>query len=565
MGPGTGNEYDPGPGNSDGVGTNEDGWLVLSTEDLALRYLWVANSADGTVSKIDTWEVLEVGRYHVGLAADRADPSRTSVDLAGDVFVANRNRNYGTQGSSSITKIAADPDRCVDRNLNGIIETSDGPGNVYPRSDGSGPVPAGQSTDECVVWTRGFDDPAADPNSLTTPWGCHGMRAVAATAETGEDYEYNGHAWVGCFGEDYGSGITGQRGVYKLRGDTGDLLESHQLPSCNPYGFFLDSESRLWVSCRKAWTWADGQQGIAWMDTADGTEHFMPQAQDVNPYGIAGDGEGRTWITVMGGGLSDHVYRYTPGGDSDLGGGTWEGMAVPGADSFRGIAVDEGGWVWAIDTSGDALVFLIDPGLFPDPSSVLGSFYLGDDDEGGTIYAHNGSGVAVDFAGHVWGISRCGGSPNGYATRLVVDRSGAFPEVVGKDIVPVGTEPYTYSDMIGYNLRTFTTKEGWYRQTFEVCPGQSTQWQQIFWEAVVPAGTSFVIRARTADYAEDIQAATFFTVVEVPDDASPKALPEALPEGHFIQLEVRLYTETDGVTPAVGAIGFTYECTTDIY
>jgi hypothetical protein len=118
--------------------------------------------------------------------------------------------------------------------------------------------------------------------------------------------------------------------------------------------------------------------------------------------------------------------------------------------------------------------------------------------------------------------------------------------------------------MIGYNLRTFTTKEGWYRQTFEVCPGQSTLWEQIFWEAITPEGTSFVIRARTADYLEDLEEQDFTTVVEVPDDSSPKELPADLPEGHFIELEVRLYTEYDGVTPEVGAIGFSYECTADI-
>ncbi|MFO8070414.1 MAG: hypothetical protein R6V85_00950 [Polyangia bacterium] len=562
MGPGTGNEYDPGPENSDGVGTNEDGWLVLNTEQLALRNLWVSNSADGTVSKIDTEEVLEVGRYHVGLASDRADPSRTSVDLAGDVFVANRNHNYGTNGTSSVTKIAADEERCVDRDGSNSIETSTGPDDVYPRSTG-GLVPAGQSTDECVVWTRGFDDPLADPNSLTTPYGCNGMRAVAATAETGDQYEYNGHVWVGCYGQDYGSGITGQRGVYKLNGNSGDLMESYQMPNCNPYGFFLDGENHLWVSCRHAWSWADGDAGIAWMGPDDGVEHFMPPEVGVNPYGIAGDGEGRIWITVMGD-QNGYVYRYTPGDDSDLGGGTWDGLDVPGADNFRGIAVDSDGWVWAIDTSGDALVFLINPDLFPDSSAVLGGYYLGDDDDGGTVHAHNGSGVAIDFDGHVWGISRCEGDPNGYATRLVVDRSGPVPEVVDKDIIAVGTEPYTYSDMIGYNLRTFTTKEGWYRQMFEVCPGQSTEWQEIFWEAVVPADTSFVIRARTADYEVDLEDESFLTVVEVPDDVSPATLPAELPEGHFIELEVRLYTEHDGVTPEVGAIGFTFECTTDI-
>jgi hypothetical protein len=135
---------------------------------------------------------------------------------------------------------------------------------------------------------------------------------------------------------------------------------------------------------------------------------------------------------------------------------------------------------------------------------------------------------------------------------------------VGKEVVPVGTAPYSYSDMIGYNLRTFTTKEGWYRQIFEVCPGQSTLWEEILWEAVTPAGTSFVIRARAADDLVALAEASFHLLAEVPDDVSPKGITSALPEGHFLEIEVRLYTETDGVTPEVGAIGFNFECTTPI-
>jgi hypothetical protein len=53
-------------------------------------------------------------------------------------------------------------------------------------------------------------------------------------------------------------------------------------------------------------------------------------------------------------------------------------------------------------------------------------------------------------------------------------------------------------------------------------------------------------------------------VVHDPSDSSPKDLPAGLPEGHFIELEVHLYTDNDGVSPAVGDIGFTFECTGDI-
>ncbi len=556
MGPGTDNEYDPGGDNSDGVDTDSAGWLMLNTENFNLKYLWISNSADGTVTKIDTDQVLEVGRYASGLAEDRADPSRTSVDLAGDVFVANRNNNYGTMGASSLTKVASDEVRCRDRNGNGAIDTSSGPTDVFPRSIG-GSVPPGQSTDECVLWTRGFDAP--DPNPLDTTESCYGMRAVAATAETGNNFEYNGHVWIGCFGYNPQQFI-GERTVYKLNGNDGSLLESYQMTNCHPYGFVLDSEGHLWTSCRNAWGWSVGD-GLAWIDVQNGDEHMIAETSGFNPYGIAFDSDGNTWLTSMGNGMSGWIFRYSPDPGADPSTGTWDSLDVPGADDFRGIAVDKDGFVWAIDTSGESWMYLIDPDSFPAASSVLGSWYMGDNDTGGTHVATNGVGVAIDFSGHVWGISRNAGAPNGFATRLEIDRSGALPVIGEKDIVVVGREPYVYSDMVGYNLRHFTTKEGWYHHTFEVCPGHSTKWNEIEWESNVPPDTSFVIRARTADRVDDLPTASWFTVVEVPSDTSPKALPTNLPQGHFIELEVRLYTKTDGVTPKVGAIMFDFDCT----
>jgi Putative metal-binding motif len=557
MGPGTDKEYFPGDDNSDGVGTNDDGWLILSDSKVALNALWVSNSADGTVSKIDTEEVLEVGRFYVGLGAGNPDPSRTSVDLAGDVFVANRSKNYGGVVASSVTKIAAKDIRCVDRNSNGTYETSTGP-TPYPRSTG-GNVPAGQSIDECVVWTRGFD--SSTPNHIDNTYGCYGMRAVAATAETGDNFEYNGHVWVGCHGDDNAS-LGGRRAVYKLNGTTGNMMQEYQMTQCHPYGYALDRDGRLWVSSRNAFGYPT-DWGTVWVDTTTGAEHWMPQPtdSDFNPYGIAIDDGGNIWMSDMAG----NIYRYTPGPTADLDTGIWEWMKVPGADSFRGIAVDKDGFVWVIDTSGKAVVHLVDSSQFPNAISYLGEFYLGDDDVvGGTHDAQNGTGVAVDFNDHVWGVSRNPGRPSGYATRLEVERGGAAPKVIHKDIIEVGGEPYVYSDMIGYNLRHFATDEGWYRQIFEVCPGHSTRWDAIEWEAVVPQPeTHVIIRARTADYIADLDTATWQTIVEIPPDMSPVVLP-TMPEGHYIQLEVRLYTDSSDITPKVGPISFTYKCTSVI-
>ena len=64
-------------------------------------------------------------------------PSRVVVDGSGDAYVANR--GFSMQGT--VTKIAANIDDCVDRNGNGMIDTS----------TGSTALPFDE--DECVLWT----------------------------------------------------------------------------------------------------------------------------------------------------------------------------------------------------------------------------------------------------------------------------------------------------------------------------------------------------------------------------------------------------------------------------
>ncbi|MFT6627820.1 MAG: DNA-binding beta-propeller fold protein YncE [Flavobacteriales bacterium] len=81
--------------------------LRLGTTLLAQPDLWVANTDDNTVTRINTETATAVGTYDVGRL-----PSRTAVDFEGNVWVANR--AMGSQGS--VTKILDDDcigQRCV--------------------------------------------------------------------------------------------------------------------------------------------------------------------------------------------------------------------------------------------------------------------------------------------------------------------------------------------------------------------------------------------------------------------------------------------------------------------
>jgi len=271
MGPGTANEYESDSKNADSISVSGDGKLTLDHGATKLTHLWVANSNDGTVSKIDTETVKEVARYHVGSVMG-SNPSRTSVDLAGNVFVGGRD------APTSITKIAGTLEQCEDRNGDGKIQTSSGPTDILPRGAD------GWSTDECVLWVQ--DNFSGQ---------CEGIRGVAATAETddekGEMFRYTGHVWVGCLSTNT---------AYKLNGETGEEMAAFETGSCGPYGFVLDTKKRVWISC-------GGFMEIAEFDTQKPKEGIhSTNEQDV--YGIAIDDRGNIWTASLGGIIS----RYDP-------------------------------------------------------------------------------------------------------------------------------------------------------------------------------------------------------------------------------------------------------------
>jgi len=69
-----------------------DNQLQLSKISTAFPFIWVPNTDEGTISKVDIRTGYEFGRYRVtppGLSGN-GSPSRTTVDLEGNVWVGNR-------------------------------------------------------------------------------------------------------------------------------------------------------------------------------------------------------------------------------------------------------------------------------------------------------------------------------------------------------------------------------------------------------------------------------------------------------------------------------------------
>src|SRR5690606_16555558 len=160
----------PGPGgwmpteeNSEGVIVDEDGALTLGRNEARAFAVWVANQDEGTVSKLDSRTGREVARYPtVGSMAPAGArpwnefcnwsntgncPSRTAVDQNFDAYVANR--AFGNQGT--VTKYANRESDCIDRNANGVIDTS-------RDLNDDGIIEIGTEEfvgpdDECILWT----------------------------------------------------------------------------------------------------------------------------------------------------------------------------------------------------------------------------------------------------------------------------------------------------------------------------------------------------------------------------------------------------------------------------
>jgi len=272
-------------------------------EEFAFSYIWIANSTQGTVSKIDTVTTVEEGRY---TATDDAamQPSRTSVNQYGDVAVGHR-------FSPRVTKIAAIPERCVDTNGDGVITTSTGAGDVLPYLQ-----------DECVLW------------SVDLPNHAQGTRAVAweggvIDPVTCENTVPDPRVWVG-----YGSNPLQ---VYRLDGGTGAVLDMTEIASSGfVYGGAVNADGDFWVSDRSGLT-------LSRVDaiTLAVSTYAVPGS---NAYGIGMDENGHPWIATYSVGPGDQVYRFDPVLETFIGAGGISGR-------YRGMNIDREGRAWVAGNS----------------------------------------------------------------------------------------------------------------------------------------------------------------------------------------------------------------------
>ncbi len=539
---GSAGDFDLTPDNSGQVDLGPEGEIVLDPDvrQVSFGFVWVANTGENTVSKLDVDTGREVARYAAvrdsgalglpgvplggfnGNAGNCGNcPSRTAIDFHGDAFVANR--AFGSQGT--ITKYANDDVDCIDRNGNGVIDTSFDV-NDDGRIDASDPGEFLAEADECIVWTVPVGNGNGVPRGL----------AIDAGGPDGED----GNLWVGLYNE---------HRVVQLSGDTGAPIlaggnpVSVAIEQTSPYGCAVDGMGNLWVTGID-----DG--GTTYLSKVNTFTHQL-----TGQYGIPDDDDGCS----LGYGIAiDTSQRIWLGG--------WECRDIKAFDQFaeewhradydnmsntRGVAVDTAGNAWVAFTNGDVGKIKVDDLLAPGSDAPVQVFDIPELTGDGAGPIGSTIGVGIDRNGACWAVSRNDDAPIGTATRIdTADNVESFP---------VGKNPYTYSDFTGFGLTTVVRPNGYWNGKLEGCAttGALSEWTTLEWFEDEPPGTSVRMRVRVADTLAGLDAATWFG----PWDDSPVDLAaQGVPPARFMEVEAQLSTSDPDITPRFIGFNVYFNC-----
>jgi hypothetical protein len=530
-------------GTGDGVTVDPNGNVVLNAGSTQFYFMWIANADNGWVSKYDTRTGKEVGRYFSVIPKDcsnspmgppctggqvhdlRANrsysPSRTAIDVFGDVWVANR----APYSQGSVTKIATDIGSCIDRNRNGKIDTSsdlNGDGQISI-AEGEMIIPSDPSDpntyDECVLFTQKVGSAGGEVNGRAL--------AVGAGLEGGA-----GDIWVGIYAE---------KKMYRLNALTGEIIPvsaggpmSLDVP-IGPYGAIVDRSQKLWIV-----TIDSGR--IALIDTATATVlDGNIQSPDCSAYGLGIDGKGRLWIP--GYRQKAVACRY------DVSTKSWKTFDFsaargPNNEKFtvgRGIAIDTAGKVYMTGTLGSQLIrFDSETGaVIPFGTSQFIEFT----DEKTTTAV----GVGLDADGHPWVNNYSGNVTKADKVTGAVTKTAQQPKGL-----------YTYSDFTGYQLRNFTAPRGVYSKDFEACDTDN-EWRALTWVADVPANASLQVFVKGADTRALLDSTA--TMRYGPFTTSPTDLLAAgVPKSKFLRVEFNLRSTDSKGTPVLKSFNLVWAC-----
>jgi DNA-binding beta-propeller fold protein YncE len=411
--------------------------LQLSEHSVTLPFIWVPNSNEGTVSKIDTRTGREIARYRTGPASRNGNPSRTTIDLNGNCWVGNRR-------TGTVVKIGLfEGGQYMDRNYNGIIETSsdlNGDGQI------TGDEMLPWANDECVIYEvmliPGSEKtyiPGQFQGAYTEDDHNPGPRGIAVDGKN--------NIWAGCYGT---------KTYYYIDGASGQILNTINLSLVNhtPYGAVVDENGILWSS-------GQDKKHVLRLDPTDFS--FQTIALSHYVYGLGIDGNGHLFISGWEDMKLSCIDIFT----------TTVLWTKTGGYSSRGVVCTGDGDIWVADSE-----------------SGMVSHYDNDGNLKNTINVGNTpTGVAVDSDGKVWVVCLGGG---------YIFRIDPVTEQIDLTKIVTGTQHYGYSDMTGIVSRNYTSHIGSWK-VFHDTGAFDSQLGLVSWTSIEPKGTSLNVKVRSSD------------------------------------------------------------------
>jgi uncharacterized repeat protein (TIGR01451 family) len=417
--------------------------LTLSTDSITWPFIWVPNSNEGTVSKVDVRTGAEVGRYRTCPPGVNSQPSRTTIDQYGNCWVANRQ-------SGTVVKIGLlESGQFIDRNTNDVADTSydaNGDGDISP----SEMLPWGQ--DECVLYEvilipgkEGTFTPGTYTGGYVDNYWNPGPRGIAV--------DYSGNVWAGTHDA---------MKYYYLEGATARILRTNDLSTLGhtPYGAVIDGNGILWSSGYKD----SGQNNILRLDPNDNSMSVMNF--EFHTYGLGLDHHNHLFVSGYQESKLSRINVLT---------GTREWTVDAGYLS-RGVAVTDDEDVWVASSSEGNVWRFSNDGVF----------------KGKITVGSTPTGVSVDSAGRVWVVN----DGDEYIKRIdpAIGVYGAVD--LSKHII--GGLHYGYSDMTGIIARSTTGRFGTWT-VIQDAVVRLTQWGVISWNGYEPSGDNISVRVRSSD------------------------------------------------------------------
>ncbi len=585
------------------LGANDE--LKFASKITPFPYVNIACSDRGTLVRIhaDTGRVL--GEYLTAPDGMGGNPSRTTVDKWGNVWVANRDEVGllsgvrrgsvtrvalvigGTRGRKSGTAFVHDPDGeylrppflynsgAIDRDGDGLIKTSRGLGDILPWEDpltpnvlGAQPGDSGASwaEDELVV-TYSRPDAFA---IRTLAVDCENDLWVGGYGFHGPPDQHSTRAWIGSHLHQ------------KLDGESGTPIAatSFVAPSLGGgYGGVMDSRGILWSA-------GDAKGTLRFNTTLpfNAGSNPLDLGRTCGNYGLSIDPcTGFVWhaslgpnpgdLAQAGNGARGRVYVR----DALTGTCVYPPGYGHGYNYAQGVAVDQAQNVWVAHSKAigsrapGATTAITTVGHIKTSGTYVGNVSL----KGGAKDGQGPTGVAVDSNHNIWvtcywsdnvkridpnagpvggGNSRVGlmvgevdlnaAAWNSWRLALHKPEPEKFPDA----------GPYNYSDMTGFGFLASTCSFGMWSVVHDVGCGEGHGWGAVSWRSQEPIGTGITVEIRAADQQVDLPQQPFRQAL------NGISFCDAGVRGRFLEIRV-LFTHPPNCSPITPALlDLTVEC-----